>query len=139
MEEARMNCEQVREQLSAYLDSELAREEREEMAIHLATCKECSEEVIELRRFDALIARLPRIFPDDALHEKIFSSAEYRELTGTFGATKLTGQLITQRQGTHRHQAGRPYLVALPSVQRITPSIQHQSISATSSKRTLVA
>ncbi len=76
-----MKCEQVREQLSAYLDSELAREEREEIAVHLATCRECSEEAIELCRFDALIARLPRISPDDTLREKIFSSAEYRELT----------------------------------------------------------
>jgi Tol biopolymer transport system component len=113
-----MKCEQVREQLSAYLDSQLAREEREEIAIHLQTCMGCSAAIVDLRRFDILIGRLPRVSPDDSLREKIFSSAEYRELTGTFGISTLPDQptapcqRINRRPGSRR---ARPYLVALPT------------------------
>lgn len=103
-----MNCEQVREQLSAYLDSALAREKREKIAIHLDGCTRCNERLIELRYFDALIARLPRMTPDEGLRERILSSAEYRELTGTFGRAKGVGQAARSRQRLDGQNAGRP-------------------------------
>lgn len=80
-----MNCEHVRECLSAYLDSQLAMHDREMIALHLHECMACSEILTDFCRFDILIAQLPRVAPDRVLHEKIFSSAEYREMTGTGG------------------------------------------------------
>ncbi len=72
-----MNCEQVKELLSAYLDNALAPEERRSVATHLEACPECSEMLADFRRFDALLSRMPRINPDASLRERIFSSQEY--------------------------------------------------------------
>ena len=81
-----MNCEQVEELLSAYLDNQLATEERREIASHLHQCRQCNAILTEFRRNDALLRHLPRVSPDPALRERIFSSPEYIELTGTFDA-----------------------------------------------------
>lgn len=70
-----MRCEQVKEFLSAYLDSQLVLEEREAIATHLRTCTECSNMLMDFRYFDALLSRLPRVAPDASLRQKVFSSA----------------------------------------------------------------
>ena len=79
-----MNCERVEELLSAYLDNALASEEWQEVIAHLQTCTNCSTMLIEFSRNDALISHLPRVSPDPALRNRIFSSPEFLELTGTF-------------------------------------------------------
>ena len=79
-----MNCERVEELLSAYLDNALASEEWQEVIAHLQTCTNCSAMLIEFSRNDALISHLPRVSPDPALRNRIFSSPEFLELTGTF-------------------------------------------------------
>ena len=76
-----MKCEQVKESLSAYLDSQLVLEEREAIATHLQTCTECSNVLVDFRYFDTLLSRLPRVEPNALLRQKIFSSAEYQEIT----------------------------------------------------------
>jgi len=38
-----MNCEQVEELLSAYLDNMLAPEERRQVSAHLQTCRSCTQ------------------------------------------------------------------------------------------------
>src|SRR5437763_11740638 len=81
-----MNCGQVEELLSAYLDNALAPEERRAVAVHLYQCQQCSSILADFRRFDALVSHLPRVSPAPALREKIFASPEYLELTGTFDA-----------------------------------------------------
>lgn len=107
-----MNCEQVKELLSAYLDNALAPEEYETVTLHLRTCQECTHILADYRSFDALLLQLPRISPDPALRQRIFSSAEYLELTGTFGSSRGNGEWAA-RQPKER-QPGRPRLVALP-------------------------
>ena len=79
-----MNCERVEELLSAYLDNALALEDWREVTVHLQTCTRCNALLAEFSRNDALIARLPRVSPDPALYNHIFSSPEFLELTGTF-------------------------------------------------------
>jgi predicted anti-sigma-YlaC factor YlaD len=71
-----MKCEQVRESLSASLDSQLALEERGAIATHLQTCTECSNALVDFRYFDVLLSDLPRVVPDELFQQKIFSSAE---------------------------------------------------------------
>ncbi len=86
-----MNCEQVEELLSAYLDDMLAIGEtaeaadqlRLEVAAHLTNCVQCSAIIADFRRSDALLAQMPRVSPDPALRNRIFTSPEYLELTGT--------------------------------------------------------
>lgn len=106
-----MNCEQVEELLSAYLDNELAPEERRRVAAHLQGCSHCSGVLADFRRHDFLLSQLPRVSPDPALHTRIFTSPEYLELTGTFDVSHA-------EVPSHRHPRldapGRPHLIALP-------------------------
>ncbi len=115
-----MNCEQVEELLSAYLDDALAEEEgtgsgarlRQAITLHLAGCRRCSATLADFRHFDALLAQLPRVGPRPALRNKIFSSPQYLELTGTYNKRD---EMDTRPYGSVRSPtAGRPQLVALP-------------------------
>jgi hypothetical protein len=107
-----MNCEQVKELLSAYLDDTLAQAERQQLAQHLHTCAGCRAILADFRRFDALLAQLPRVSPDPSLCEKIFSSPDYLELTSlSYAARNATA--VSVRPGK-RNDPGRPRLVALP-------------------------
>ena len=112
-----MNCEQVKELLSAYLDDALAPEEKRTLATHLETCSECNAMLADFRRFDTLLRQLPRVSPGVDLQQKIFSSPDYLELTGSsVPKTKLSAQttparsvrIDTDRRGHY------PQLVALP-------------------------
>lgn len=114
-----MNCEQVEELLSAHLDNALASEECVGVTAHLEGCRQCNRVLADFRRFDALLVQLPRVSPSPALRDKIFSSPEYLELTGTFDATRSTiGQyrlpVVPTRGEVRRDSPGRPHLVAIP-------------------------
>ncbi|HLX40956.1 MAG TPA: hypothetical protein VKR42_10495 [Ktedonobacteraceae bacterium] len=121
-----MNCEQVEEQLSAYLDNMLvlgetaASANQLHMAVtaHLQGCLHCSNILADYRRIDTLLSAMPRVSPSPALRNRIFSSPEYLELTGTsnafdsnFGKNALR---TSANNYTRRDTPGRPQLVALP-------------------------
>jgi len=138
-----MNCERVEELLSAYLDNALAFEEWREVSAHLQTCTKCSATFAEFSRNDAFISRLPRVSPDPTLRNRIFSSSEFLELTGTFD---MSGE--AQKDWTvpklpanppHRDTPGRPQLVAIPGGRSTTPtpSIQPPSPRQRWNSRTL--
>src|SRR6266568_4593869 len=111
-----MNCEQVKEQLSTFLDNALASEEQRTVALHLQTCADCRAILADYRYYDTLIAQLPRIQPDPSLKEKLFSSPEYLELTGTFGGStaSMSDALTRPQQRIQHNDPHRPHLVALP-------------------------
>ena len=109
-----MSCGQVKGHLSAYLDNALAPEAYDQVTTHLGTCQDCRALLADFRSFDTLLSQLPRVSPGLALRERIFSSPEYLELTGTFGATKRIGERSAAQQ-KNRH---RPQLVALPGGQQ---------------------
>ena len=125
-----MNCERVEELLSAYLDNALASEEWREVTAHLQTCTKCSVMLAEFSRNDALIAHLPRVSPNPALRNRIFSSPEFLELTGTFDISGEAQKDWTvpklPAKSPRRDTAGRPQLVAIPGGRSTspTPSIQ---------------
>ena len=54
----KMACDEVRERLSAWLDGELAAEERQQVAAHLEVCPGCQEEMAVLSRLDAALGTL---------------------------------------------------------------------------------
>lgn len=126
-----MKCEQVEELLSAYLDSTLALGEAATLATqlelditdHLQECKRCDATFADMRRFDLLLAQLPRVSPPLLLRERIFSSPEYLELTGTEGATRRANvETQTVPYGTVQYnRPGRPPLVALPGGRSSSP------------------
>src|ERR1700680_4551770 len=122
-----MNCEQVEELLSAYLDNMLAPEERRAIAAHLQTCRSCSEALADFRRNDALLSHLPRVSPDPALRERIFSSPEFLELTGTEG-TAPEGEAPLEWtvprlsvKSPRRDTPGHPHLIAIPGGRSTAP------------------
>lgn len=114
-----MNCEQVEERLSAYLDNMLAPDERRTTTIHLQACPHCMMLLAELRQHDILLAQLPRVHPSAALHERIFSAPEMRELARLFVDRVLISDEQTQplefmRQQAARERIERLQLVSLP-------------------------
>ena len=126
-----MKCEQVEGLLSDYLDGTLALGEattvavqlEQEIADHLQECQRCSAIFADMRRFDLLVAQLPRVSPAPALRERLFSSPEYLELTGTDGASHRAGsEAQTVPYGTVQYsKPGRPQLVALPGGRGASP------------------
>ncbi len=119
-----MNCEQVEELLSAYLDNMLAPEERRQVAAHLSTCRQCTQMLVDFRRNDALLARLPRVAPDAALRERIFSSPDFLELTGESpDNVSSAGQTLPRlpARSPRRDTPGRPHLVAIPGGRSTAP------------------
>ncbi len=138
-----MNCERVEELLSAYLDNALASEEWQEVIAHLQTCTNCSAMLIEFSRNDALISHLPRVSPDPALRNRIFSSPEFLELTGTFDISSEAQQDWTvpklPAKSPRRDTPGRPQLVAIPGGRSTTPtpSIQPPPPRRSRNSRTL--
>ncbi len=121
-----MNCEQVEELLSAYLDNALAPAERREVAAHLQTCSSCSTMLAEFMRNDALLSHLPHVSPDPALRERIFSSPEFLELTGTFDASREAQEDWTiprlPAKSPRRDTPGRPQLIAIPGGRSTSPT-----------------
>lgn len=107
-----MKCGQVKELLSAYLDKQLAMDEHQYIAAHLQSCAQCRVLLEDFRRFDLLLSELPRISPDQSLHDRIFSSSAYQELTGTFGASRPLHEQTPAFESMRL--SGRPHLVALP-------------------------
>jgi len=121
-----MNCEQVEELLSAYLDNALAQEEIAGVTTHLQQCERCRSILADFRRFDALLMQLPRVSPSPALHNRIFSSPEYLELTGTFDAksriiNEPTRPTRSVQGHSRRDTPGRPHLVAIPGGRSTLP------------------
>ncbi len=130
-----MNCEQVEELLSAYLDDALAVGEaaesaaqlKLEIAAHLVLCARCSAILADYRRLDNLLAQLPRVTPDPSLRHRIFSSPEYLELTGTdnvFDDRVAIEQTVPQKRVPRSSADGsRPRLVALPGGRQTSSAI----------------
>ncbi|MDQ6662841.1 MAG: zf-HC2 domain-containing protein [Acidobacteriota bacterium] len=54
-----MSCQNVQNSLSAFLDGEIDREERERVSVHLAQCRECNSYSQELHSVRAMVRELP--------------------------------------------------------------------------------
>ena len=136
-----MNCEQVEELLSAYLDDSLAwggtaesaSELQSQIAAHLQGCIHCSTVLADYRRFDALLEQMPRAHPSPALRERIFSSPDYLELTGTYNDTGFDKDLdlTVPNKNVRRDTPSRPQLVALPGGRHATPDSSSTSTTQT--------
>lgn len=117
-----MNCEQVEERLSAYLDNMLAPDERRDVTIHLQACPRCMALLAELRQYDILLAQLPRISPAPALRARLFSLPEAREFSETasyaspVGQTQARPPFLRQMSDARAFQS-HPQLISLPGVQ----------------------
>jgi anti-sigma factor (TIGR02949 family) len=61
-----MDCTQVNEMLTAYLDNEVTPEERQEIEAHLSTCPHCRKELEELRSAQKILRRALKTQAADA-------------------------------------------------------------------------
>ncbi len=124
-----MNCEQVEELLSAYLDNMLSPEERRLVALHLQSCTACSTILSDYSNNDTLIALLPRVSPDAALRERLFASPEFLETLENESISEeapleWTLPPISRLPAKHprRDTPGRPQLVAIPGGRSTQPT-----------------
>lgn len=73
-----MNCNDVRDNLSLYIDDELNEEEKKLMDEHLKSCAECSRELEEYRKLIQMLNELPDEEPPAGyckrLHEKLLNA-----------------------------------------------------------------
>lgn len=133
-----MSCADVEDLLSAYLDNALTAEEHNAVAAHLQGCTTCSSVLADYEHIDYLLRHLPRVAPDPALRDRIFTDPEYLELTGTTDTFDKKGTIKMpivptfpqQRSAKERTQrTGRPQLVSLPggrsSTSKDAPTIPH--------------
>lgn len=71
-----MNCQEIREKLSAYLDNELEAHEKECVAGHLANCTACQAEMEELQKIVEQLSSLEEIIPPPEFHRELFAKLE---------------------------------------------------------------
>jgi hypothetical protein len=72
-------CNDIRENFSALLDSELSSEEREHVENHLAQCSECLRALDGLQRVDGLYRALPEIDAPDRLANAVREALRPKE------------------------------------------------------------
>lgn len=100
-----MNCEMAEDNLSAYLDDMLDPPDRADIQVHLDGCVRCREVLDDYRRYDTLLAHLPRVAPPDDLRARIFESPEYLA--------------IVREQQRDQQRMGRRRAIAPPGWQKI--------------------
>lgn len=66
-----MSCEELSEELSAYVDDELSPAERERLEAHLQGCDRCRLELQSLHTVSRLVASLPQVEPAPAFADAI--------------------------------------------------------------------
>ncbi len=71
-----MNCRQVEENLSAYLDHELTDEENARIKNHLDSCSVCQKEVQALSDTISMLASLPEIIPPASFRRELHAKLE---------------------------------------------------------------
>ena len=74
-----MSHQQIKQQLSAFLEGDLARVERERIETHLADCDACVSELHGLRRTRNLLRSLPAPEPPPGLADAVLSRLRAEE------------------------------------------------------------
>ncbi|GAC1397987.1 MAG: hypothetical protein NVSMB49_04850 [Ktedonobacteraceae bacterium] len=117
-----MNGEHVEDFLSAYLDNALTQEECARVTAHVQTCATCNDMLKDLRYFDALLRKQPRVSPSETLRERIFSSPEYKALiddipkrfTDFESVDDIKNRQTMPQKRVRFHDISHPRLVAIP-------------------------
>ena len=71
-----MSCERALPLLYDLADSEIARDDAVWLALHLASCRACSEKLLALQRVDSVLAERMTVAPPYGLAQRILESAE---------------------------------------------------------------
>ncbi len=71
MQDARDNCTEFQELLSAYYDNELSADEEQEVANHLSGCAECQTMYAEIGEISQSLGKLPAVFLNDDFGDRL--------------------------------------------------------------------
>ncbi len=70
-----MDCKEIQDNLSAYMDREVAPTEEESIRLHLGVCEQCAEQYVKLLRGWQVLDAWEDITPPDRMRRKILDSA----------------------------------------------------------------
>jgi anti-sigma factor RsiW len=117
-----MNCERVRNLLSAYLDRELSTEEFRLVRAHLVACADCSAELEAERTLKDALAGLPSAEVPEGFLDDIFARLDGEEAQVPAGPARV---IPFRRYGW---LAAAPVaalvVVTLPLVRQMVPTVQ---------------
>jgi Putative zinc-finger len=71
-----MTCEEIREELVAYQDGELAEQDQQRVSVHLNTCLVCTQEASSLARVGQLFLSMERVTPAPDFAAKFWQRLE---------------------------------------------------------------
>ena len=71
-----MNCKEVQEMLSVYIDGELTEAEAASVKVHLSECESCNKDYEFLKNITETAQSLPALMVSDALHASIMSRVQ---------------------------------------------------------------
>jgi hypothetical protein len=107
-----MDCRQCTEDMTAYLDGELAESETVEMKVHLDKCDSCSYECDELRESKTLVAtHAPELLPAPEIWNNL--RARIAEMPPPSGSTGFFRFLVVNRWATAVTTLAATLLLAL--------------------------
>jgi len=83
-----MNCNEISDKLSLYIDNELSPEEMQQVEEHLNSCENCQKVLDEYKNLISVLQSLPEEEPPEGyckrLHEKLLMERSQKETKGTW-------------------------------------------------------
>ncbi|MDD3580462.1 MAG: zf-HC2 domain-containing protein [Desulfobacca sp.] len=126
-----LDCQKVKELLSAYMDDELSEAQRELVQAHLGKCPVCRQELARLERLWQTLAALPEVAPPADLVERVLVQLPPRQAPWwrslALAASLLVGIMIGGSLGVNLHQGlyqtdSEPQVVALEVFEDFPPA-----------------
>ncbi len=119
-----MNCKEVQENLSVYLDNELEASERARLEEHLADCPACQEELQDLQMIVEQLSSLDEMIPPLGFRTELFAKLEEglqkREVSSPM-SKGFFARLKEKLAGAKRHSGLVPVTIALILLILISP------------------
>lgn len=119
-----MNCKEVQEKLSVYLDNELEASERARLEEHLADCPACQEELQDLQMIVEQLSSLDEMIPPLGFRTELFAKLEEglqkREVSSPM-SKDFFARLKEKFAGAKRYSGLVPVAIALILLILISP------------------
>ncbi|MFP3867644.1 MAG: anti-sigma factor family protein [Desulfobacteraceae bacterium] len=126
-----LNCQDVQELLSTYVDDELPLAQKEWVRAHLAVCPACQEELTRLKQVWEALAALPDSAPPPDLVDQVVARLPKPEAPWwrslALAASLLVGIMLGGSLGVNLHQVlspseDRPQVMALEVFEDFPPA-----------------
>lgn len=122
-----MNCKEVQENLSFYLDQELSVDEMSAIKTHLDTCSVCREELALLQETVFLLSSLEEIIPPASFRQELYAKLEKTANQGVRTEQKEKGQFwqgfIDKFRSLRQHTIFWPVAITMVLLILISPAL----------------